>query len=86
MRQNKMQRPLRVKLAREVASPRDVEMTAISASLMHSRLDALMAIDERETQPQPRAVEDLRAFAPDDPIANRLAFKLIASRIAGRAN
>jgi len=76
--------PLRVKLAREVASPRDVEMTAISASLMHSRLDALMAIDERETQP--RAVEDLRAFAPDDPIANRLAFKLIASRIAGRAN
>ncbi|MEO8876582.1 MAG: hypothetical protein ABI461_13410, partial [Polyangiaceae bacterium] len=76
--------PLRTKLARDVASPRDVEMTAITASLMHARLDALVAIDERETLP--RAIDDLRAFAPDDPIANRLVFKLVASRLSGHPN
>ncbi|MEO7110349.1 MAG: hypothetical protein ABI183_07940 [Polyangiaceae bacterium] len=71
--------PLRQRLAKALASPRDRAMTNITASLMRSRLDALIAIDERETLP--RAIDDLRAFAPDDPIANRLVFKLVASRL-----
>ena len=73
--------PLRQKLAHDLASPRDRVMTSITATLMRSRLDALTAIDERETLP--RAVDDLRAFAPDDPIANRLVLKLVASRLSG---
>jgi hypothetical protein len=76
--------PLRQKLAKDLASPRDRAMTSITASLMRSRLDALIAIDERETLP--RAIDDLRAFAPDDPIANRLVFKLVASRLTGHLN
>ncbi len=73
--------PLRQKLARDLSLPRDVAMTNMTATLLRSRLDALIAIDERETLP--RAIDDLRAFAPDDPIANRLVLKLVASRLSG---
>jgi hypothetical protein len=73
--------PLRQKLAHDLSLPRDKEMTSITAALVRSRLDALTAIDEREILPH--AIDDLRAFAPDDPIANRLVFKLVASRLTG---
>lgn len=70
--------PLREKIEKEVSVPRDPEMTAVSASLMRARLDALVAIDERDLLP--RAIDDVRAFAPDDPVANRLVLKLVAAR------
>ena len=76
--------PLRQKLARDLSLPRDKEMTSITATLMRSRLDALTAIDEHENLLH--AVDDLRAFAPDDPIVNRLVFKLVASRLTGHTN
>lgn len=73
--------PLRQKLEKDVATPRDPETTAITASLLRSRLDALAAIDEKEVLP--RAIDDVRAFAPEDPTANRLVVKLVAARVAG---
>lgn len=76
--------PLRQKLAHDLSLPRDKEMTSITAAILRSRLDALTAIDERENLPH--AIEDVRAFAPDDPIANRLVFKLVASRLTGKLN
>jgi hypothetical protein len=76
--------PLRQKLARDLSLPRDKEMTSITAAILRSRLDALTSIDERENLPH--AIDDLRVFAPNDPVANRLVFKLVASRLTGKAN
>ncbi len=69
--------PLRQKLEKELALPRDPEMTAITAALMHARLEGLVAIGERETLP--RAIDDVRAFAPGDALASSLVMKLVMS-------
>ncbi|HEX7667405.1 MAG TPA: hypothetical protein VF407_22895, partial [Polyangiaceae bacterium] len=70
--------PLRQKLEKDLALPRDPEMTAITAALMHARLEGLVAIDEKETIP--RAIDDVRAFAPGDALASSIVMKLVMGR------
>ncbi len=70
--------PERQAMAKLVTAPRDEAACAMLATLLRARLYGLAAAGEREMLP--RAVDDLRAFAPEDPLANAIVKRVATTR------
>lgn len=72
-------RPIKERLVQTItgASP-DVTLTALTAAALRSRAVAMAACGEREVLS--RALDDLRPFAPEDPVANTLVRRIVTTR------
>jgi hypothetical protein len=71
--------PGRERLARAIAAPRgDPTLAAATATLLRARVLGLAAANDRELMP--RALDDLRAFAPTDEVAAEVTRRVILSR------
>ena len=70
--------PARERLARALPPPRDPVLPAIVAAVLRARVLALTAAGERDLVR--RAIDDLRAFEPADPIANEIVRRLVTTK------
>jgi hypothetical protein len=70
--------PVRERLARALPPPRDPVLPSIAAAVLRARVLGLTAAGERDLVP--RAIDDLRAFEPADPIANELVRRLVTTK------
>lgn len=69
----------RVYLAQEIAGPgRDARLQATVARLLRARAIAMGAIGERENLS--KALDELRPYAPDDPVASQLVRRMVVQR------
>ena len=66
------------RLVRVAVAKRDPDLAAATASLLRARAIAMAACGERDVLS--RALDDLRPFAPDDPVANTLVRRIVTSR------
>ncbi len=66
--------PRRERLARLTGG--DAELKAQAASLLRARALLLATVDPRDTDAIGKAVEDVRAFSPDDPIAAQVLARI----------
>jgi hypothetical protein len=66
------------RLVRVAAPKRDPELAAAAASLLRARAIAMAACGEREILSQ--ALDDLRPFAPDDPVAAALVRRMLTDK------
>ena len=66
-------------LAQEVAGPgRDAGLQSLVAHLLRSRAIAMGAAGERENLS--KALDELRPYAPDDPVASQLVRRTVTTR------
>lgn len=70
--------PLRDRLARLVVASKDAELAAATAALLRARAVGMAATGEREMLS--RALDDLRAFAPEDPIGATLVRRIVTTK------
>lgn len=69
--------PMRALLVKDVVNVRDPELASLTASLLRGRALALAASGDRELVAH--AIDDLRAFAPGDPVGAELVRRMVSS-------
>ncbi len=70
--------PGKERLVRVSVARKDAELAAVTASLLRARAIAMAATGDREVLS--RALDDLRPFAPDDPVASALVRRLVTTK------
>jgi hypothetical protein len=70
--------PARDRLVRVVVAKKDAELAAATAALLRARAVGMAATGEREMLA--RALDDLRAFAPDDPVGAMLVRRSVTTK------
>lgn len=70
--------PLRDHLAQIAAASQNPDLAAATASLLRQRAVAAAASGERDVLS--RALDDLRPFAPDDPVASALVRRMVTTK------
>jgi hypothetical protein len=70
--------PAKDRLVRIAVAKRDPELAAATATLLRSRAIGMAATGEREMLS--RALDDLRAFAPDDPVGTILVRRIVTTK------
>lgn len=70
--------PAKERLSRVASPKRDSDLATATALLLRSRAITMAACGERDVLSH--ALDDLRPFAPDDPIANALVRRIVTSK------
>lgn len=70
--------PTKDRLVRVSVARRDSEIAHVTASLLRARAIAMAATGDREVLSH--ALDDLRPFAPDDPVASTLVRRLVTTK------
>jgi hypothetical protein len=70
--------PSKDRLVRVTVARKDVDLAAVTASLLRARAIAMAATGDREVLS--KALDDLRPFAPDDAVASTLVRRLVTSK------
>jgi hypothetical protein len=70
--------PLRDRLVRAIVAHRDHELVALTATLLRARALGVAATADKELLS--RALDDLRPFAPEDPVAAQLVRRIVTSK------
>ena len=70
--------PVKERLVRVAVARRDVDLASATATLLRGRAIGMAACGEREVLA--RALDDLRPFAPDDPVASTLVRRTVTSK------
>ena len=70
--------PAKDRLVRVTVARRDPELAAVTAKLLRARAIAMAATGEKEMLA--RALDDLRAFAPDDPVGTTLVRRTVTTK------
>lgn len=68
----------RDRLVRIAVAKKDAELTAATATLLRARAVGMAATGERDVLS--KALDDLRAFAPDDPVGSVLVRRLVTTK------
>lgn len=66
------------RLVRIEVARKDPELSAATATLLRARVVGMAATGEREVLS--RALDDLRVFAPDDPVANTIVRRMVTTK------
>lgn len=70
--------PAKERLLRVASPKRDATLAAATAELLRARAIGMAATGEREVLA--RALDDLRPFAPEDPVANELVRRIVTTK------
>jgi hypothetical protein len=70
--------PAKDRLVRVAIARRDAELASATATLLRARAIGMAACGERDVLS--RALDDLRPFAPDDPVANTLVRRMVTQK------
>lgn len=70
--------PSKERLVRVASPKRDADLAAATATLLRGRAIGMAATGERDVLA--RALDDLRPFAPEDPVANQLVRRIVTTK------